>query len=71
MASLLGVLLGMAALFAALASPLATAAAVVGLLTIGKLLQVGLATAVRRARNRVRVVSVPGVGTVRFRVVPR
>lgn len=71
MASLVGVLAVVGALFALISSPLLAATVLVGGLAAAKLLQVGLAAAVRRARHRVREFAIPGVGTVRFRVRPR
>jgi hypothetical protein len=69
-AGLLAVPLALAALFFAVSHPAYAAAIAVGLLTL-KSGQVGLAAAVRRARDRVREFTVPGVCTVRFRVTPR
>lgn len=70
-ALLLALPLAVIALFVALSYPLeaivVTVSAFVGL----KLLQRSLAARVRRTADRVREITVPGVGTVRFRVLPR
>lgn len=51
-----------------LSAPLVTAAAVVTAVVAVKLLQYGLATVVRRHSGRIRELSVPGIGTVRFKL---
>jgi uncharacterized membrane protein YgcG len=51
--------------------PVVAASVVVSGLLVGKVLQVGLAAYARRTADRIRELSVPGVGTVRFRFVPR
>ncbi|QLD84761.1 hypothetical protein HWV23_03200 [Natronomonas halophila] len=70
-AFLLALPLAVIALFVAISYPLqavvVTVSAIVGL----KLLQRSLAARVRRTADRVREISIPGVGTVRFRVQPR
>jgi hypothetical protein len=63
--------LAIIALFVAISYPLQAVVVIVSA-TVGlKLLQRSLAARVRRTADRVREITIPGVGTVRFRVQPR
>ncbi|MEF8913202.1 hypothetical protein [Natronomonas sp.] len=70
-AFLLALPLAVLALFVAISYPLQAVALTVGAFVGLKLLQRSLAARVRRTADRVREITIPGVGTVRFRVQPR
>ncbi|WP_254837970.1 hypothetical protein [Natronomonas marina] len=59
------------AFFVALSYPLYALSVAVGALVGARVLQYGLAALVARNRGRVRAFSLPGVGTVEFRVTPQ
>jgi hypothetical protein len=63
--------LALVALFVAISYPLAAAAVILGAAVGLKFLQRSIAAHVRRTADRVREVTIPGVGTVQFRVLPR
>jgi membrane protein implicated in regulation of membrane protease activity len=69
--SLLGVPLLILGLLVAASYPRYAIGFVAVTVVTAVLLQRGLAAFVRRTRNRTRAVLIPGVGTVRFRVIPR
>lgn len=58
-------------LLLAVAYPLAAATLLAGSVLALKTLQVGLAAVVHRAGNRIRKLTIPGVGTVEYRLTPR
>jgi hypothetical protein len=68
---MIGALVGLFAVFVALSAPRMALAVIVGTLAATVALQHGLAVLVRRHGAKIRELSVPGVGTVRFRVLPR
>lgn len=68
---MIGALVGLFAVFVALSAPRVALAVLVGTLAGTVALQRGLAVLVRRHGAKIRELSVPGVGTVRFRVLPR
>jgi hypothetical protein len=69
--TLVGFPLALVALLVAAGNPLAAVATVATVALVAKCLQVNLAAYARRAGDRIRELDIPGVGTVRFRVVPR
>lgn len=68
---MIGTLVALFAVFVALSAPRLAIALLVGTLAVTVALQRGLAAFVRRHSDEIRELSVPGVGTVRFRVLPR